>query len=41
MGAPDDTDNQLIVPEWTFGLVTSCTTMFNSKFDALVGLAYP
>lgn len=40
MGSPKDTGNQLVVPNWTFGSVVE-HTVFNGKFDALIGMAYP
>lgn len=40
MGSPKDTSNQLVVPDWTFGMVVD-HTVFNGKFDALIGMAYP
>ena len=40
MGDPDETDSQIQVDSWTFGLVTE-ETCFSSKFDAIIGLAYP
>ena len=41
MGSPHDIDNQLVVPEWTFGMVVDQNHVFNGKFDALIGMAYP
>ena len=41
MGSPHDMDNQLVVPEWTFGMVVDQNHVFNGKFDALIGMAYP
>ena len=40
MGSPTNTDNQLVVPDWTFGMVVD-HSVFNGKFDALIGMAYP
>ena len=40
LGSPTDPANQLIVEDWTFGMVTE-HEVFSSKFDALIGLAYP
>ena len=40
MGSPDDMNNQLVVPDWTFGMVVE-HSVFNGKFDALIGMAYP
>ena len=40
MGSPTNTENQLILEEWTFGMVIE-NSVFNGKFDALIGMAYP
>lgn len=40
LGSPTDIANQLAVPNWTFGMVVD-HSVFNGKFDALVGMAYP
>jgi len=40
LGSPDCQKNQLVVPNWTFGMVMS-HSVFNGKFDALIGMAYP
>lgn len=40
LGSPTEVANQLAVPNWTFGMVVD-HTVFNGKFDALVGMAYP
>ena len=40
LGSPDNPHNQLVVPDWTFGLVQDAT-VFNGNFDALIGMAYP
>ena len=40
MGSPTDTKNQLSLPDWTFGMVVE-NGVFNGKFDALIGMAYP
>ena len=40
MGSPTDGKNQLVVPGWTFGMVVD-HSVFNGKFDALIGMAYP
>ena len=40
LGDPTDEANQLVVHDWTFGMVTD-HEVFSSKFDALIGLAYP
>ena len=40
MGSPHDEKNQLVVPDWTFGMVVD-HSVFNGKFDALIGMAYP
>lgn len=40
MGSPTDTENQLSLTDWTFGMVVD-NGVFNGKFDALIGMAYP
>ena len=40
MGDPNNTSNQMVVSDWTFGMVVD-HTVFNGNFDALIGLAYP
>ena len=40
LGSPDNMQNQLAVPDWTFGMVVQ-HSVFNGKFDALIGMAYP
>ena len=40
MGNPDDLNSQIVVPNWTFGMVVD-HSVFNGKFDALIGMAYP
>ena len=40
MGSPKDPQNQLVVPSWKFGLAVE-QQVFNGKFDALIGMAYP
>ena len=40
LGDPTDPSNQLVVSDWTFGMVTD-HEVFSAKFDALIGLAYP
>ena len=42
LGSPINEENQLIVPEWTFGMVVEQQTIFDvGEIDALIGLAYP
>ena len=40
MGSPDDSENQLVLDDWRFGMVVD-HEVFNGKFDALIGMAYP
>ena len=40
MGSPTDTENQLVLKDWTFGMVVE-SDIFDGKFDALIGMAYP
>ena len=40
MGDPKDASKQLVVEDWTFGMVTK-HEVFNENFDALIGMAYP
>lgn len=42
LGDPDDKDGQLVLPDWTFGLVVEAdSNMFDGGFDAIIGMAYP
>ena len=40
MGSPTDTENQLVLKDWTFGMIVE-SDIFKGKFDALIGMAYP
>ena len=40
LGSYDDEANQLVLHDWTFGMVTE-HAVFSAKFDALIGMAYP
>ena len=40
MGSPTDSENQLVLKDWTFGMVVE-NSVFSEKFDALIGMAYP
>lgn len=40
IGDPTDTENQIVLKDWTFGMVVE-SDIFSKKFDALIGMAYP
>ncbi len=40
LGSATEVSNQLKVDDWTFGLVVE-QSVFDTRFNALIGMAYP